>query len=195
MGHEDDEHPAVRPAGPTFRLQRRLTDIIDRRIATALAQSLGQAGRWPDVRRLREISDPDCSHEWLWQHFPETSPVLSSLEYVTAVRLRLGAAGPDEPPSAAIVGCNYLMRRPRTHFAAPTALPATTLCATSYTLPPICPTPALNLSHWVWSPLIQRSALLIFSLRRPSRAAWRRWMLGWPVPMLVELVTTVLKPC
>ena len=108
MGAEDDEHPAARLAAPALHLQRQLTDIIDRRIASALAQYLGQADWWPDVRRLRDLSDPQCHHGWLWQHSPETGPVLAPVEYVTAVRLRLGAAGPDEPAVCGYCGKQLL---------------------------------------------------------------------------------------
>eukprot|EP00973_Karenia_brevis_P023930 3299396-Karenia_brevis.AAC.1 len=64
------------------------------------------AGRWADVRRLREISDVQCCHDWLWACSPEVGPVLRPVEFVTAVRLRLSSAGPDEPaPCAACDTC------------------------------------------------------------------------------------------
>ena len=81
---------------------------MDRRVASAFAESLGRASRWPDVRRLRELSDPECCHEWLWQHGPATGPTLRDVEYVTAVRLRLGAAGPDEPAVCGYCGTSLL---------------------------------------------------------------------------------------
>ena len=52
LGTEDDEHPASSRSLPALLLQRRLTDLADRRIGAALAHSLGQAGRWPTGRRL-----------------------------------------------------------------------------------------------------------------------------------------------
>ena len=42
-------------------------------------------------------SHPECNHEWLWQTAPGLGACFTPVEYVTAVRLRLGAAGPDEP--------------------------------------------------------------------------------------------------
>ena len=81
---------------------------MDRRIGDGLAHSLGKAGRWPDVRRLQELSDPECNHEWLWQTAPDVGPAFTPVEYVTAVRLRLGAAGPDEPAVCGRCGVSLL---------------------------------------------------------------------------------------
>ena len=97
LGAEDDEHPASSRSLPTLLLQGRLADLQDRRIGAALAHSLGQAGGWSGVRRLKEVSDAECNHEWLWQSAPDVGPAFTPVEYVTAVRLRLGAASPDEP--------------------------------------------------------------------------------------------------
>ena len=108
MGTEDEEHPAASCALPALMLQRRLTDLVDRRIGSALAESLKQAGRWPDVRRVQEVSDPECNHEWLWQSAPDVGPAFTPVEYVTAVRLRLGAAGPDDSAICGRCGVSML---------------------------------------------------------------------------------------
>ena len=108
VGAEDEEHPAAQKNLPAFLLQRRLADLVDRRIGDALAHSLGEAGRWPDVRRLQEVSDPGCNHEWLWQSSPDVGLAFTPVEYVTAVRLRLGAAGPDEPAVCGRCGVSLL---------------------------------------------------------------------------------------
>ena len=92
VGAEDAEHPAASGTGHVLHLQRRLTDVVDRRVASALASSLKQAGRWADVQRLTDASDPECNHDWLWQGSPEIGPVYTATEYVTAVRLLLGEA-------------------------------------------------------------------------------------------------------
>ena len=97
VGVEDNEHPEANLGAPALRLQRKLTDVVDRRIATGLANSLSPAHRWGDVARLKEASHPECNHEWLWQTSPDIGACFTPVEYVTAVRLRLGAAGPDEP--------------------------------------------------------------------------------------------------
>eukprot|EP00973_Karenia_brevis_P047304 6565670-Karenia_brevis.AAC.1 len=107
-GSDHGEHPAAQAGAPALCLQRRLTDIVDRRVGTSLGQSLARAGRWSDVRRVREVSDSECSHDWLWSCSPETGPVLSAVEFVTAVRLRVGGAGPDEPAVCGICGIALL---------------------------------------------------------------------------------------
>ena len=91
-----------------MRLQRRLTSIVDRRVGEALTCSLSAAGREPDARRLNEISHTDCNHDWLWQCSAEVGPVLKPVEYVTAVRLRLGCAGPAEPATCGYCGVSLL---------------------------------------------------------------------------------------
>ena len=55
VGSEDGEHPAGVGGAPALHLQRKLTNIVDRRIASSLAHAVSQAGRWADVRRLREF--------------------------------------------------------------------------------------------------------------------------------------------
>ena len=79
------------------RLQAKLTTPVDDCVAEWLVQWVRWGQRWEEARRLQEVSDPGCSHDWLWGLDPHKGPVLSHQEYVTAVRLRLGAAGPDEP--------------------------------------------------------------------------------------------------
>ena len=103
-GAEDPEHPAGRVGGSSLWLQRRLTSIVDAGLAEGLASRLCTAERWSDARRLRDISDPECNHEWLWAVDPNKGKTLSADDYVHAVRLRLGAAGPDEPTQCANCG-------------------------------------------------------------------------------------------
>ena len=50
IGAEDNEHPVASTEGPSLRLQRRrLTDIVDWRLAIQMAASLERAGRQDDV--------------------------------------------------------------------------------------------------------------------------------------------------
>ena len=96
-GDEDPEHPASSRASSIDHLQARLTALTDDCVAAGLLESLRIAHRWTDVRRIQEISDDNCSHEWLWALDPNKGPVLSHTEYLNAVRLRLGAGGLDDP--------------------------------------------------------------------------------------------------
>ena len=76
--------------------------MVDRRIGDALARAVSAEGREPDARRLQELSHVDCNHEWLWQSN------MTAVEYVTAVRLRLGCAGPTEPALCGVCGTSLL---------------------------------------------------------------------------------------
>jgi hypothetical protein len=96
-GVEDPEHPAGRAGSSALQLQAKLTALADDCVAEGLLQSLRQGGRWSEERRIQEISHPDCSHDWLWAVDPHKGPTLSQQEYVTAVRLRLGGGGLEEP--------------------------------------------------------------------------------------------------
>ena len=73
-----------------------------------LARAVGAEGREPDARRLRELSHVDCNHEWLWPRSSEIGPVLTPVEHVTAVRLRLGCAGPAEPALCGFCGTSLI---------------------------------------------------------------------------------------
>ena len=93
-GAEDDEHPT---AGAGARLQAKLATIVDAQSVDELHDGFVRRRDWTDVRRLRELRDHICSHEWLWAVGPQAGSNLDPAEYVTAVRLRLGANHCDEP--------------------------------------------------------------------------------------------------
>eukprot|EP00973_Karenia_brevis_P010246 1388677-Karenia_brevis.AAC.1 len=80
-----------------MRLQARLTWFVDERVADTLASNLRVLGRTSDEHRIRDLCHPECSHDWLWPLGSDAGAKHSHAEYVTAVRLRLGCAGPDEP--------------------------------------------------------------------------------------------------
>ena len=96
-GHEDPEHPDQRFSSSALSLQHRLCSIVDSSIAHGLAHWLTSAGQWEDVRRIRELSDTSVDNTWLWLLNAHKGPVLAENDFTTAVRLRLGSAGPDEP--------------------------------------------------------------------------------------------------
>ncbi len=62
------------------------------------------AGRSSAMMRLEELADPETDHAWLWHLSKHRGPVLQSDEYVEALRVRLGCAGPAEPVACAL--CN-----------------------------------------------------------------------------------------
>ena len=103
-GEEDPEHPTLVRGRTGPGLQAELTALVDKCIIEGLAQELQAAEQFPDERRLREIADPACNHEWLWALSPHHGPTLQDEEYVEAVRLRLGAGGPEEPVPCRLCG-------------------------------------------------------------------------------------------
>jgi hypothetical protein len=66
VGAEDPEHPAAARGSGGPKLQKELVRIADACVAQGLLSRATQCGDWEQVQRLRELSSPDCSHEWLW---------------------------------------------------------------------------------------------------------------------------------
>ena len=94
-GDGDQEHPSA-PALGSIGIQKLITAATDTCLRESLYQDLENSGRWEDLRRLRELADKDVDHTWLWHLSKHHGPILSSQEFVEAVRARLGAAGPSE---------------------------------------------------------------------------------------------------
>ena len=93
-GTEDHEHPLN---SCQTRLQARLARIVDAEALNEVSEALSRAERWEHVRRIRELRDDTVSHDWLWAIGPGEGGCIEPDEYVTAVRLRLGANQSDEP--------------------------------------------------------------------------------------------------
>ena len=95
-GEEDPESPdAAGRTGPG--LQAQFTKLVDQCVVHGLRLEHNSAESWTDVRRLDELGDKSCNHDWLWALCPQHGPTLQTEEFVEAVRLRLGAGGPTEP--------------------------------------------------------------------------------------------------
>ena len=99
LGSEDPEHPAASRGSGIMKLQRDLVRVTDAALAYGLVQQARASGAWNTEQRLFDLSDTKCSHEWLWNVSPHKGKTMSHSEYVMAVRVRLGCAGPDEPLS------------------------------------------------------------------------------------------------
>ena len=112
MGTEDVEHPRGPPQGSALLLQQDLTKIADRCVAAGLVERMRSQERWDDLHRLEDLSSLSVNHEWLWAvHKHKTSRLEADDEFVAAVRLRLGCAGPVEPVQCrccgtATLGCS-----------------------------------------------------------------------------------------
>ena len=89
---QDEEHPAASQA----RLQSRLSRIVDANAVDEVSSDLTSRELWDDVRRVNELRDDSVSHEWLWAIGRDAPGELPADEFITAVRLRLGADHADE---------------------------------------------------------------------------------------------------
>jgi hypothetical protein len=89
---QDEEHPVASQA----RLQSRLSRIVDANAMDEVSSELTSRQLWSDVRRVNELRDDSVSHEWLWAIGRDAPGELPADEFITAVRLRLGADHADE---------------------------------------------------------------------------------------------------
>ncbi|CAK0846886.1 unnamed protein product [Prorocentrum cordatum] len=94
-GAEDPEHPAAPRGRGALRLQRDLTRVADRTLSTGLSRARA-SGDADAVHRLQELCHPNQCHDWLWAISPHKGRIMTSEEFALAVRIRLGAGGPDE---------------------------------------------------------------------------------------------------
>jgi hypothetical protein len=85
---EDPEHRLGASRG---RLQFRFAPILDKHALSRMSAELLRLERWPDARRMRELSDETVSHDWLWSIGTAEGGGMCNTEYLIAVRLRIGA--------------------------------------------------------------------------------------------------------
>ena len=94
----------VSVGGAALKLQKRLNAMVDKALATGLIAAFRACERWPDERRMRELTDPETDHSWLWAADSRKGAALAADEFVDAVRLRLGAAGATETVVCGLCG-------------------------------------------------------------------------------------------
>ena len=102
-GEEDPDYSGPSSAR-AVALQRKILKLVDDERLESLDAELQAAEQWSDVRRIKEIRDPRCSHNWLWALHPAHGCHMRPDEYVAAVRLRLGAEVAREPVICARCG-------------------------------------------------------------------------------------------
>ena len=96
-GEDDPEHPDSKSLGRTLRIQSYITAVVDSGIRDDLRQQFETIENHTAVRRIDELTDANVCHTWLWHLSKHHGPVLTSEEYLEAVRVRLGCAGPTDP--------------------------------------------------------------------------------------------------
>eukprot|EP00973_Karenia_brevis_P066921 9303604-Karenia_brevis.AAC.1 len=93
---EDLEHPAAIPATRGLHLQRVILSFTDEHLRLGLLQRCEDTQDVSGTRRLQDLSHSECDHNWLWCLSKHKGPVMDAQQFIEALRLRLGAAGPAE---------------------------------------------------------------------------------------------------
>ena len=106
-GDLDAEHPTAPDRRGALGIQKMASTYVDTCLREGLRQELQAAGSWDADRRLIELSDKHVDHSWMWNLSKHHGPVLAENEFVEAVRVRLGAAGPSEPMPCSRCGGIY----------------------------------------------------------------------------------------
>ena len=93
-GEGDDEHP---DGATRQRTQHLITSYTDKCLREGLRQQYAAAGNRAAINRLEELMDLLLNHTWLWHVSQHHGPVLAEDEFVEAVRVLVGTAGPTDP--------------------------------------------------------------------------------------------------
>ena len=97
MAAQDEEMPGEGRQGASARhVQRGVLRIRDQGLTDDYIEGFQRLGRTEHVHRLNELRHPETCHKWLWALGKARQELLPAEEYVTAVRLRLGATIMDE---------------------------------------------------------------------------------------------------
>ena len=116
MGHqlvpadedEDPEHPHARCSGHSLAMQHLITQHIDVHLERVLLERMQMEGGQEDVKRIRDLQHKENDHGWMWALSGHKGPTLCNDEYIDAVKLRLGTAGPLDPVPCAYCGVELL---------------------------------------------------------------------------------------
>ena len=100
VGLEDPEHPDA----PADGLQTRLADLVTKGRLDRVREILRCAGDFEGLQVLSDQCDAATDHSWLWALAAADGSIVPSDEFITAVRLRLGAPVIDVPTECARCG-------------------------------------------------------------------------------------------
>ena len=109
VGLEDPEHPDA----PSDGLQTRLVDLVVKGRLDMVRETLRCAGDFEGLQILSDQCDAATDHSWLWALAAADGSIVPSDEFITAVRLRLGAPVIDATPSSASPISATITHRPR----------------------------------------------------------------------------------
>lgn len=108
VGAEYPEHPAEQGACGVMGLQRKLIKFSDAYYAKEMHDKAVSSGDCARAHHVKYLVDPTESHEWLWPHNQNHGTSTAQEYIIIVVRLRLGAARPDEPTHCANCGNAYV---------------------------------------------------------------------------------------
>ena len=100
----DDEHPDAEAVSLGVHVQKLIVRRIDERKVAAVRRSMDTSCDVAGLRRLDELQHKEQDHTWLWALSPHRGPVIDDEDYMEAVRLRLGIAGPIDVVPCALCG-------------------------------------------------------------------------------------------
>ena len=81
---------------------------MDERDFDALLTERACAGDSAALHRLAELGHEENDHAWMWHLSKHRGPVLTNDQFVEALRVRLGAAGPEEAVPCALCGTELI---------------------------------------------------------------------------------------
>ena len=110
----DSEHPDAASTSQRHHIQRLIMHKIDDRRVAAVLHKMGESCDVAGLRRLDELQHRDQDHTWMWALSPHRGPVMESGDYLEALRLRLGVAGPTDAAPCALCG-STVMDSPGAH--------------------------------------------------------------------------------
>jgi hypothetical protein len=103
-GDDDPEFPAETTGSRALKIQRAIMKEVDEYSRSELRAQYQRVADEASLRRLDELSHPDVDHSWMWSLSRHHGASLTNAQFIEAIRLRLGCAGPSEPIPCALCG-------------------------------------------------------------------------------------------
>ena len=204
--HNSPENSLIMPAGgedpeqetPEHHgLQQRLCAVVDDLRVDELSERMEASHRCGDKRCLHELRDPSVSHDWLWAINPAYGSHVPDEDYVTCVRLRLGAPIIDDAVVCHRCGA-AILDRACSHALCCSLGEATkghNKVRDDILRVVHMPTALPKLKFRVLFLMLHHSAPLTYSRRQPFRAVRRPWTSVLPLLTQQALATIAARQC
>lgn len=103
-GDDDPEFLAEATGSRALKIQRAIMKEVDEYSRSELRAQYQRVADEASLRRLDELSHPDVDQSWKWSLSRHHGASLTNAQFIEAIRLRLGCAGPSEPIPCALCG-------------------------------------------------------------------------------------------